>query len=637
MNKHMLLSLLALSVSAHAADTSHRLAYSKAENVEVFVDHSEAQPWCSAQLNLRFAFGGNANMATVERFMPKLGGLLSTQCPAANELSWKSLDQNAQLQGQGSASKTGGWVALAASHAQPAVSLPAVVPVSTSAPVAQAAAVVAPVESSAVASAPAVVSPATVNAAVVPVVDQARAPVSGTDAPAAAVAAPVESSVVVSAPAVVLPAVVSAAVAPAPVPLRDFAVAGWKIPLESDVLASANFLTVLQDQNGCRFRTSYKPDDDGAALSAQSTGTTCAADGFASGAGELLISRSDGVELKRFKGNFHKGFAITDGIVDLPIVAFDDRHNMYLLLSSDPVSRVHYLVRASHSSYSGTWNMDGLMVVVLTENIELFRQLESIRATLFAPVSQLEKLRPDEGSVQMYAMRDLTKGLKGERDSWLYEVQLQRHYRSKVWDFSPNRASNHLFDFERKQAQIARQEAEQKARVEQREREQLGYKAQEQLRLYQSMQETSRNPQQLIASLVDDVSADSGYRRLVGGQAADIRQIVHVKGREDNGWRVDYPYEAVLTADKAEKEPDTGWYVIAGEASLDMQKRDQLDLPLTQIAATSMLACAEEGCADFRDPLKLTRQRLNDEQWTPDEAKNQVRAAWPDRYQQAQE
>lgn len=75
MHKVILLSLLALSVSAHGADKSHRLAYSKAENVEVFVDHSEAQPWCSATLNLRFAFTGEANIASVERLLPKLGAV----------------------------------------------------------------------------------------------------------------------------------------------------------------------------------------------------------------------------------------------------------------------------------------------------------------------------------------------------------------------------------------------------------------------------------------------------------------------------------------------------------------------------------------------------------------------------------
>ena len=607
MHKVMLLSLLALSVSAHGADQSHRLAYSKAENVEVFVDHSEAQPWCSATLNLRFAFTGEANTASVERLLPKLGGLFGAQCPAASELSWKSLNQNGQLQAQGSASKAAGWVAQIAQSAAPVAVVPAVV--SETAPAVAAVA------------APAV----------------AAEPVAETPPPTTPVVA-----ATASAPAVVAaPAVVSVEAEPvkavAPVIVDDFAVAGWKIPVESEVLAAATFLTVLQDQNGCKFRTSYKPEDTGAALSAQSAGITCGADGFASGTGELLLQRSDGVELKRFKGFFHKGFAISDGIAELPIVAFDDDGNLFMLLSSDPVSRVHYLLRASHSSYSGTWNMNSLLVVALTENVELFRQIESIRTTLFAPMAKLEKLRPRESYVQMYAMRDLTKGLKGERDSWLYEVQLQRGYRTKLWDFSPNNADNHLFNFERKQAQIARQEAEQKARAEQRQREQLGYQAKEQLRVYQAMQEQSRNPQQLLASLVDDVSSDRGYRALVRGQSADIRQVVHISGRDDNGWTLDYPYEAVLTAEQAEKDPDTGWYVIAGQASLDMSKRDQLDLPLTQIAATSLLACEEDGCSDFRDPLKLTRQRLKDAQWTPEEAKNQVRAAWPDDNQQAQE
>lgn len=611
MHKVMLLSLLALSVSAHGADQSHRLAYSKAENVEVFVDHSEAQPWCSATLNLRFAFTGEANTASVERLLPKLGGLFGAQCPAASKLSWKSLNQNGQLQAQGSASKAAGWVAQIAQSAAPVAVVPAVV--------AETAPAVAAV------AAPAVVPPV------------AAEPVAETPPPTTPVVA-----ATASAPAVVAaPAVVSVEAEPvkavAPVIVDDFAVAGWKIPVESEVLAAATFLTVLQDQNGCKFRTSYKPEDTGAALSAQSAGITCGADGFASGTGELLLQRSDGVELKRFKGFFHKGFAISDGIAELPIVAFDDDGNLFMLLSSDPVSRVHYLLRASHSSYSGTWNMNSLLVVALTENVELFRQIESIRNTLFAPMAKLEKLRPREDYVQMYAMRDLVKGLKSERDSWLYEVRLQRTYRSKLWDFSPNNAENHLFNFERKQAQIARREAEQKAYEAQRQREQLGYQAKEQLRVFQAMQEQSRNPQQLLASLIDDVSSDRGYRALVRGQSADIRQVVHISGRDDNGWTLDYPYEAVLTAEQAEKDPDTGWYVIAGQASLDMSKRDQLDLPLTQIAATSLLACEEDGCSDFRDPLKLTRQRLKDAQWTPEEAKNQVRAAWPDDNQQAQE
>ena len=41
------LGLLTLAVSTHAAD--YRLAYSKAENVEVFAEYAAGQPWCGAK------------------------------------------------------------------------------------------------------------------------------------------------------------------------------------------------------------------------------------------------------------------------------------------------------------------------------------------------------------------------------------------------------------------------------------------------------------------------------------------------------------------------------------------------------------------------------------------------------------
>ena len=55
MKRILTLSLLAIAVSAEAG--THRLAYSKAENVEVFAEYADGQPWCSPTLQLRFAFG----------------------------------------------------------------------------------------------------------------------------------------------------------------------------------------------------------------------------------------------------------------------------------------------------------------------------------------------------------------------------------------------------------------------------------------------------------------------------------------------------------------------------------------------------------------------------------------------------
>ena len=77
MKRYPVLGLLALSLSAFAGDASHRLAFSKAENVEVFVDHRAGELWCAPALQMRFAFGGEPSLEAVERLMPRLGGLLA--------------------------------------------------------------------------------------------------------------------------------------------------------------------------------------------------------------------------------------------------------------------------------------------------------------------------------------------------------------------------------------------------------------------------------------------------------------------------------------------------------------------------------------------------------------------------------
>ena len=49
-------SLLALSIHATAQAQAHRLAFSQAQQVEVFVDQASESDWCKPELALRFAF-----------------------------------------------------------------------------------------------------------------------------------------------------------------------------------------------------------------------------------------------------------------------------------------------------------------------------------------------------------------------------------------------------------------------------------------------------------------------------------------------------------------------------------------------------------------------------------------------------
>ncbi|WP_160285437.1 hypothetical protein [Pseudomonas knackmussii] len=585
------LSLLALSGAAQAE--SYRLAYSKAENVEVFVDHPAGQPWCSQQLELRFVFAAKPAQPSVDRLMPKLGGLLNGQCPSATSLTWKSVDSNGAGSASGSASKATGWAAVLK---QPAPTVAASAPVGAAATPAPEAAPAAPAP---------IVKP------------EALAPAS----PAAVVAPVPPAPVAEQASANGMPS--------------DFAVNGWKPPLEDEVLKATDFFVQVQDQSGCRFRITRKLDGNSQYLSAQSSGVTCGPDGYASGTGQLTLMRSDGVEIGSYRGGFHRGIPFNREVPPLPIVAFDGNHNAYLLLFSEPSTRVHYLVRAD-AGWDGRWDLDNQPLIALTDNLDLFRKIESIRSSLLYGLSKLDKALPKTSSVRFYAVRDLPNGmLKGDRDQWLYEVSADRGWSSKAWDFNPQYAHNWLFDAEAKAARQQRELEAQRQREEQLKREQLGYQAEQQLRLYGELRKEAKNPRELYSRILSDVSYSAvgggGYASLVTGGNANLSQIVRISGKSDEGWKVDYPYEALLSADDASKSPEKGWFLVKGKVSLDSEKRDKDDLPLTLIAASSLQPCGEEGCTDLRDPLKLVRQQVGDDQWTPEGARETIKQAWPDR------
>lgn len=616
MRSLLTLSLLALAVTAEAA--SHRLAYSKAENVEVFVDHADGQPWCSPNLQLRFAFTATASTEAVQRLLPKLGGLIGTQCASANQLSWHTVDGQGQRLASGSASRAGNWQAVVAAP----VSAPATVaaaPAATldTAPAASTqAASQAPMVASAP-SAPAVAAPSSASEHAAPAVDAAAAP------------AATAVTTVTPEPTPVSP------LAPAPLS-ADFAVSGWQPPLQRDVLAKANFLSEIADQNGCRFRLAFALEDGAANVSAVSKAITCGPDGYAQGTGTLAINRRDGALLHQFNGSYLAGLEFNGKVPSLPIVGFDERKNLLLLLHSEPASKVHYLLRVGYSSYRNNWNAGSTGLVALTENRELFRDLENIRRTIDLATIRLDQSAPAISDIRFYALRDLQQGLhEGKRDYWMYEVNLSRHYRSKQWEFDPQRAENHLFAFERKEAEQLRLAEQQRQIEEQRQRELLGQQAEQQLQLYRQLRRETRKPQELYQRISQDASyspLDGGsYARMLKGGASDYSQIVYISGKTDEGWAIDYPYQAVLNTEESEQDADKGWFLVKGKAQLDTSRLDDQKLPLTLITANTLQACSESECADLRDPLKLLRHEIGDPEWTPEQAKELVKQAWPDR------
>lgn len=608
--KPTLLALTLLATATAAQAESTRLAYSKAEDVEVFVDHS-ATAWCAPELNLRFVYGKSAEAAAVERLMPKIGALLGKQCDQAERLRWTaSGSSGARL--DGTAAKATAWTAEVQNPAAVAAA-PAPAPVEP------------PKATSA--EAPAATAPETARPATPPVVPEAPAP--------AAPATPVAESTPV-APAKVEPAP-AAAKAPTGQIVTDFDVAGWRPGDGEDELAKSDFMTTLKDSQGCAFRVPFKVEEDSRYLQVRSSGIRCE-NGLAQGEGELAVERSDGKQLQRWKGFFLNGLPLDKPLPPLRFVGFDSQKQALFLLASDPATASYSLLRLGYS-YRGQWSTSAPDVLFVTGNSEQFRQLDQIRPIIAKTQQQLDALGTMIPHFTFLAMRDFTKGIfprpwnsnESSQDFWLYRVNVDRNWRSKAWQFNPEQATNYLFMWDEKQARQREQAAREREREARQARMQQAARAQDQLATYERLtQEARSNPRALLARQVNDVDYAPGnggdYGDLVRGATHPVRLIARVTKTNSDGWTLDYPYpiQAQVPAGTSAK---TGWYILSGTLQLDPKARDADDLPLTHLTAKVVQPCTSEGCSDLRDPLALARVQFEDPAWTPEAARQQLKDA----------
>lgn len=591
--KPTLLALTLLATATAAQAESTRLAYSKAEDVEVFVDHSAAA-WCAPDLALRFVYGKPAEAMPVERLMPKIGALLGKQCDQAERLTWTATGStDARL--KGTATKATAWTAQ--------VQNPAAVE-------------------------PPKAAPETARPATPPVVPEAPAP--------AAPAAPVAESTPV-APAKVEPAPATATKAPAGQIATDFDVAGWRPGDGEAELAKSDFITTLKDSQGCAFRVPFKAEEDSRYLQVRSSGIRCE-NGLAQGEGELVLERSDGKQLQRWKGFFLNGLPLDDHLPPLRFVGFDDQKRALFLLASDPATASYSLLRLRYS-YQRGWLVNYPTVLFVTADSEQFRQLSRIQPIIEQTQRQISALKADIQQFSVLAMRDFQKGStqqswgSGEvsQDYWLYEVAIGQNWRNKAWQFNPEQATNYLFRWDEKQARQREQAAREREREARQARMQQAARARDQLDTYERLTREARsNPQALLARQVNDVDYAPGsggdYGDLVRGATHPVRLIARVTKTNSDGWTLDYPYpiQAQVPAGTSAK---TGWYVLSGTLQLDPKARDADDLPLTHLTAKVVQPCTSEGCSDLRDPLALARVQFEDPAWTPEAARQQLKDA----------
>lgn len=630
--------LLALSIHATAQAQEHRLAFSQAQQVEVFVDQAGDNNWCKDELALRFAFSlEQANLSAVENLLPKLGVLFSQQCPVAEKVTWQALNKDKKIQASGTANKQAAWL-MNQQHTES---------------VSQVAA--APVAAQAVEAAPAEVeAPAKPEQAAVPVV-AANAPAPVINQPAmqeesaVAASAAVEASIKQTAP-------VTAAIekntevepvkteVPAPVVAAKsavvdlFSVNGWQPKDSRELLANNKAFRILVDQQGCKGFVQADANLGQQEFTVTSTGTTCE-NGFLNGKGRIAITRSDGARITEFDGFFKHGLPL-DQEVNLPIVDVDEHGQIYLLLGKDVTNKSYYLLRAQ-KNYRGYWSINSGTVYLLTDDKDTFRQAESIKAAVLFPVAAMAKSFSRNSSYTLAAMTDFTEGVVNRNgDSWLYEVSVRKPQRnSPEWTFNPNNATNYLFRNEARAAREAQQIAEREAREAQRVAERKAYEerlelervarqATRELSTYENYQENHRNLPSLVDSKLTNVSYSkvgySSYQSLLKGKEANFSQIVKISGEKKDLFWADYPYNLAVDVLDTDVDLSKGWYLISGKQKIDAELKDDQGLPLTIVYPTYTFACKEKGCTDFFTPLNLTRLEFGKPDWTPEIAEQQI-------------
>lgn len=531
----------ALAAGAAASTGSFRLAFSKAENIEIFVDHASGSEWCAPTLKLRAVHGGEPDLQALAGLLPKLGALLDRQCPQASNIHWTSTTADGRAVASGTSAKADQWALRTAPAAAPVVAASPAPAVPSSTPAA------APPAPAAAPPAPAAAPPATMPAASPPaptpvpaarVADAASAgsdpapmradpaaatvaaPSTSTSA-AAATAAPSTSTsaaastaapstspsaavapdtpppaaaatIAPSAPPAVAAAAPQAAPAAPSTAIGDFEVNGWK-PLEAArAKEQASFLQVLQDQNGCRIVTTLDRNDT-ASLTLKSEGLQCGLDGYASGEGRLILDRSDGVRVGRTGMLwFVDGIPVSQQLGPARLAGSDAQRVLWWFLGSDAASRSHFMLRTRHNSQNGigVW-MPEPRIDAITGDESRFRQAESIQAAVEAALAAFDRNgMPGARWVTLVFANDFSKmiGPARDHDHLVYEIQPARQQARRgadgpgSWQIDLQRATSHLFQ---RDARIAQQKKMEEQRAAQQ-------------RLFEEQREAQRQRQELF-------------------------------------------------------------------------------------------------------------------------------------------
>lgn len=670
------------SLPAHAE--AYRLAYSKAENIEIFIDHATGTPWCGPHLDLRAVYGAAPDAAALGRLLPKIGVLLGKQCPQAVDLRWTSVNNAGARVADGTSTKANGWaMQVAAAAVAPVATAPVAPAPVASAPVASAPVAPAPAPASSTApaiAAPAVTAPeaapaiaptavspqapATVAAAPVaapPVQAEAPAPMASAPAPAPAPAsvAPIAQAPVAPAPApewqaaaapapapaAAEPAAPAPALAPAPAPAQAqapapvpasapapapapavqtaFAVNGWTPPSPAAALAGTQMLKTMPDQNGCKVVSTFRLGEGAQYITLKSDGLTCGPDGYATGKGRLRLERSDGARIGQTNDVWVvSGIPFTSPVAAARLAYVNDNGTLWFHMDSDPASRSHYLMRGDRLSYGTGLDVWRVSRIdVVTESADVFRNATDIKVAVDSALRVLERTAmPDAGNARIVFSDNFQQGAIDDQMEHL--LYMITADRPTDWRTGKPRGE-WRYNLQYAQNYLFKRD-EMLARKKREELMRLANQERDHLRQYQNLVEQAKSdPKGILGRMQRDVH----YDLLTGG---DYRSLM--AGRRAAVRmvvHVDDHKDNDAIADwpyemrlPGQKAMKEGWYLVPGDITLDAKRQDDKGLPLTllTLGQAAPVACQKEGCADLNDPLVGARMMLGLPDWTPEKA-----------------
>ncbi|ACX88215.1 conserved hypothetical protein [Pectobacterium parmentieri WPP163] len=110
--KYRLLGLATLLLSTYAFADNYRIVQSPTQKLDVWIDDvkdNQLASWCKSRVDLRIVSTGEKNAAVLDDFLPRVAGLMASQCKPLQQLHWQLTDADGSEIATGSAVKAQQW------------------------------------------------------------------------------------------------------------------------------------------------------------------------------------------------------------------------------------------------------------------------------------------------------------------------------------------------------------------------------------------------------------------------------------------------------------------------------------------------------------------------------------------------